>query len=195
MIVNSKWFYKMQVIKSIQNRIYELRGQRVMLDKDLAALYEVPTKSLNLSVKRNIERFPSDFMFQLTKEEYEMLRFQIETSEPAQNPLRFQIETSNRGGTRYMPHVFTEQGVAMLSGVINSKKAIEMNINIMRAFADIRRIISQQLNQNQKLKEITDRLSEHDIQLSQIYDAMENLLDEKAAQKKWEDRERIGFKK
>jgi len=72
----------MQVIKSIQNRIYEIRGQRVMLDKDLAALYEVPTKFLNLFVKRNIERFPPDFMFQLTKEEYEMLRFQIETSEP-----------------------------------------------------------------------------------------------------------------
>ena len=171
----------MQVIKSIQNRIYELRGQRVMLDKDLAALYEVPTKSLNLSVKRNIERFPDDFMFQLTKGEYEILRFQS--------------ETSNRGGTRYLPYVFTEQGVAMLSGVINSKKAIEMNINIMRAFADIRRIILQQLSQNEKLKEITDRLSEHDVQLSQIYDAMENLLDEKIAQKKWEDRERIGFKK
>lgn len=187
--------FKMQVIKSIQNRIYELRGQRVMLDKDLAALYEVPTKSLNLSVKRNIERFPDDFMFQLTKGEYEILRFQIETSEPKQNPLRFQSETSNRGGTRYLPYVFTEQGVAMLSGVINSKKAIEMNINIMRAFADIRRIILQQLSQNEKLKEITDRLSEHDVQLSQIYDAMENLLDEKIAQKKWEDRERIGFKK
>ena len=157
----------MQVIKSIQNRIYELRGQRVMLDKDLAALYEVPTKSLNLSVKRNIERFPDDFMFQLTKGEYEILRFQS--------------ETSNRGGTRYLPYVFTEQGVAMLSGVINSKKAIEMNINIMRAFADIRRIILQQLSQNEKLKEITDRLSEHDVQLSQIYDAMENLLDEKIA--------------
>ena len=187
--------FKMQVIKSIQNRIYELRGQRVMLDKDLAALYEVPTKSLNLSVKRNIERFPDDFMFQLTKGEYEILRFQIETSEPKQNPLRFQSETSNRGGTRYLPYVFTEQGVAMLSGVINSKKAIEMNINIMRAFADIRRIILQQLSQHEKLKEITDRLSEHDVQLSQIYDAMENLLDEKIAQKKWEDRERIGFKK
>lgn len=157
----------MEIIKSIQDRIYEIRGQRVMLDKDLATLYEVPTKSLNLSVKRNIERFPADFMFQLTKEEYEILRLQI--------------ETSSRGGTRYMPHVFTEQGVAMLSSVINSKKAIEMNINIMRAFADIRRIILQQLNQNEKLREITDRLNEHDIQLSQIYDAMENLLDEKAA--------------
>jgi hypothetical protein len=83
----------MQVIKSIQNRIYEIRGQRVMLDKDLAALYEVPTKSLNLSVKRNIERFPSDFMFQLTKEEYEMLRFQIETSEPEQNPFKLKPQT------------------------------------------------------------------------------------------------------
>lgn len=97
----------MEVIKSIQNRLYELRGQRVMLDKDLAALYEVPTKSLNLSVKRNIERFPADFMFQLSKEEYEMLRFQYETSEAQQNPLRFQIETSKRGGTRYLPYVFT----------------------------------------------------------------------------------------
>ena len=94
-----------------------------------------------------------------------------------------------------MPYAFTEQGVAMLSGVINSAKAIEMNINIMRAFADVRRIIMQQLNINEKMREITERLSEHDIQLTQIYDAMENLLDEKAAQKKWADRERIGFKK
>lgn len=185
----------MQIIKSIQNRIYEIRGQRVMLDNDLAELYEVATKSLNLSVKRNIERFPSDFMFQLTKAEYEVLRFQIETSSAEEKALRLQSETSKHGGRRYMPYAFTEQGVAMLSGVLNSKKAIDMNINIMRAFADIRRIVMQQLNMNEKLKEITDRLSEHDVQLSQIYDAMENLLDEKAAQRKWEDRERIGFKK
>lgn len=185
----------MQIIKSIQNRIYEIRGQRVMLDNDLAELYEVPTKSLNLSVKRNIERFPSDFMFQLTKVEYEVLRFQIETSSAEEKGLRLHSATSKHGGRRYMPYAFTEQGVAMLSGVLNSKKAIDMNINIMRAFADIRRIVMQQLNMNEKLKEITDRLSEHDVQLSQIYDAMENLLDEKAAQRKWEDRERIGFKK
>jgi hypothetical protein len=185
----------MQIIKSIQSRIYETRRQRVMLDSDLAFLYDVPTKSLNLSVKRNILRFPDDFMFQLTKAEYEVLRFQIETIEKSDNPLRLQNETSNRGGRRYMPYAFTEQGVAMLSGVINSAKAIEMNINIMRAFADVRRIIMQQLNINEKMREITERLSEHDIQLTQIYDAMENLLDEKAAQKKWADRERIGFKK
>ena len=185
----------MQIIKSIQSRIYETRRQRVMLDSDLAFLYDVPTKSLNLSVKRNILRFPDDFMFQLTKAEYEVLRFQIETIEKSDNPLRLQNETSNRGGRRYMPYAFTEQGVAMLSGVINSAKAIEMNINIMRAFADVRRIIMQQLNINEKMREITERLSEHDIQLTQIFDAMENLLDEKAAQRKWDDRERIGFKK
>jgi len=94
----------MNIIRSIQNRIYEVRGERVLLDKDLADLYEVPTKSLNLAVKRNIKRFPADFMFQLTKEEFESLRFQIETSNNSGNPLRFQSETSKgRGGTRYLP--------------------------------------------------------------------------------------------
>ena len=105
-----------------------------MLDRDLAALYETETKALNLAVKRNIKRFPKDFMFQLTKEEFEGLRFQIETLEN-KDPLRLQIETSKgRGGTRYLPYAFTEQGVAMLSGVLNSDKAINMNIAIMRAF-------------------------------------------------------------
>src|SRR3984885_9854307 len=105
----------MQIIKNIQNRIYELRGERVMLDRDLAALYETETKALNLAVKRNLKRFPKDFMFQLTKEEFEGLRFQIETLEKGRS-LRLQNETSKgRGGTRYMPYVFTEQGVAMLS--------------------------------------------------------------------------------
>ena len=105
----------MQIIRSIQNRIYEIRGERVMLDRDLADLYETETKSLNLSVKRNIKRFPKDFMFQLTKEEWDDLRFQIETSEQQSHPLRLQFETSKRGGTRYLPYVFTEQGVAMYS--------------------------------------------------------------------------------
>ena len=138
-----------------------------MLDKDLAALYETETKALNLAVKRNLKRFPQDFMFQLTKEEFDGLRFQMETLEDNAHPLRLQIETSNkRGGTRYLPYAFTEQGIAMLSGVLHSDKAINMNIAI-----------------------------EHNVQLNHIYDAMENLLDEKAAQRKWEDRERIGFKR
>lgn len=166
-----------------------------MLDKDLATLYEIPTKSLNLSVKRNLKRFPKDFMFQLTKEEYEYLRFQIETSENSDQSLRLQNETSKgRGGTRYLPYAFTEQGVAMLSGILNSDKAISMNIAIMRAFVEIRKIFLQQTDLKEQLREIKERLGEHDVQLNQIYDAMENLLDEKAAERKWNERERIGFK-
>jgi ORF6N domain-containing protein len=185
----------MQIIRSIQNRIYEIRGERVMLDRDLADLYGTETKALNLAVKRNTKRFPKDFMFQLTKEEFDGLRFQIETLEKG-NSLRLQNETSKgRGGTRYMPYAFTEQGVAMLSGILNSDKAISMNIAIMRAFVEIRRIIFRQNDLKEQLKEIKERLGEHDTQLNHIYDAMENLLDEKAAQRKWDDRDRIGFKK
>ena len=186
----------MNIIRSIQNRIYEIRGERVMLDRDLASLYQTETKSLNLAVKRNVKRFPKDFMFQLTKEEFESLRFQIETLEKADKSLRFQIETSKgRGGTRYLPYAFTEQGVAMLSGILNSDKAIQMNIAIMRAFVEERRVLLLQNDLKQQFKEIKERLGEHDAQLNQIYDAMENLLDEKAAQRKWEERERIGFRK
>lgn len=184
----------MQIIRTIQNRIYELRGERVMLDRDLADLYETETKSLNLAVKRNIKRFPKDFMFQLTKEEWDDLRFQIETLETERYPLRLQNETSKRGGTRYLPYAFTEQGVAMLSGVLNSDKAINMNIAIMRAFVEVRKIFLKENDLKEQLKEIKERLGEHDTQLNQIYDAMENLLDEKAAQRKWDQRERIGFK-
>ena len=187
----------MQIIQSIQNRIYEIRGERVMLDRDLAILYEVETKALNLAVKRNIKRFPSDFMFQLTKEEFEGLRFQIATSKN-NDSLRLQNETlkKSRGQhSKYLPYAFTEHGVAMISGILNSDKAINMNIAIMRAFVEIRKVLLKQSDLKEQLKEIRKRLSEHDTQLNQIYDAMENLLDEKAAQRKWEDRERIGFKK
>ena len=188
----------MQVIQTIQNRIYEIRGERVMLDKDLASLYETETKSLNLAVKRNIKRFPKDFMFQLSKEEFEVLRFQIEILEKSQKPLRLQNETlkSSRGQhSKYLPYAFTEQGVAMLSGILNSDKAINMNIAIMRAFVEIRRIVLKQTDLKEQLKEIKEKLGEHDAQLNQIYDAIENLLDEKATQRKWDGRERIGFKK
>ena len=122
------------------------------------------------------------------------MRFQIETLKPADS-LRLQNETSKRGGTRYLPYVFTEQGVAMLSGILNSDKAINMNIAIMRAFVEVRKILLQQSDIKEQLKELKERLGEHDVQLNQIYDALENLLDEKAGQKKWEERERIGFKK
>jgi len=165
-----------------------------MLDSDLATLYESETKFLNLAVKRNIKRFPKDFMFQLTKDEFDGLRLQIETLAKKDNPLRLQNETSKgRGGTRYLPYAFTEQGVAMLSGILNSDKAINMNIAIMRAFVEVRKIIYRQIDLKEQMKEIKERLGEHDAQLQQIYDAMENLLDEKAAQRKWDDRLRIGF--
>jgi hypothetical protein len=190
----------MQIIQSIQNRIYELRGERVMLDRDLASLYGTETKALNLAVKRNKKRFPEDFMFQLTKEEFEGLRFHIETLEKSDHPLRLQIETSKgRGGTRYLPYAFTEQGVAMLSGILNSDKAINMNIVIMRAFVAIRKVLVQQNDFRTQLKLIKEKLNQHDAQLNQIYDVPiaigKNLLDEKASQRKWEDRERIGFMK
>jgi phage regulator Rha-like protein len=104
-------------------------------------------------------------------------------------------KSTGSGGDRYLPYAFTEQGVAMLSGILNSDKAINMNIAIMRAFVEVRRILLQQNDLREQLQQIKDRIGEHDMQLSHIYDAMENLLDEKASQIKWEDRERIGFKK
>lgn len=186
----------MKIIKSIQNRIYEIRGERVMLDRDLALLYEINVKVLNQAVKRNIKRFPKDFMFQLTKEVLEELRFQIETSETA-NSSRSQIVTLKTGrgsNIKYLPYAFTEQGVAMLSGILNSEKAIAMNIAIMRAFVEVRRILIEENDLRSQLKQKKEKLGDHDVQLNQIYDAMENLLDEKASERKWDDRKRIGFK-
>ena len=186
----------MEIIQSVQNRIYQIRGQRVILDKDIAFLYEIETKVLNQAVNRNIKRFPLDFMFQLTKEEVELLRLQKNQVNDMTPNLRFQIETSSYtdwGGTRYLPHAFTEQGVAMLSGIINSKKAIQMNIAIMRAFVELRRILLIKSDFKLQLDLIKDRLSGYDAQLNQIYDAIENIMDETVAKNKWDNRTRIGF--
>ena len=187
----------MQIIRSIQNRIYEIRGERVMLDFDLANLYEVETKALNQAVKRNIKRFPEDFMFRLTIGEWLSVRSQAVTALEDTFSVRSQNVTAsqNKRNTKVTPFAFTEQGVAMLSGILNSDKAINMNIAIMRAFVEVRKVLLKQSDLKQQLNEIRDRLGEHDVQLNQIYDAMENLLDEKAAQRKWEEREKIGFKK
>jgi hypothetical protein len=167
-----------------------------MLDFDLAGLYEVSTKVLNQAVKRNIKRFPKDFMFRLTQEEWQEMWSQIVTTSESVNSTRSQIVTSFQESRRKdnTPYVFTEQGVAMLSGILNSDKAIAMNIAIMRAFVEIRKIFIQENDFRIQLKQIKERLGDHDAQLNQIYDAMENLLDEKAAQKKWEERKKIGFK-
>src|SRR5215213_3826900 len=130
----------MTIIQSIQNRIYKVKGHRIMLDFDLAQLYEVETKVLNQAVKRNLKRFPEDFMFQLTEEEWLEIRSASNVI-PADSSLRSQVVTLKTGRgqhSKYTPHAFTEQGVAMLSGILNSDKAINMNIIIMRAFVGIR---------------------------------------------------------
>lgn len=150
---------KTMQLQIIAKKIFEVRGQRVMLDKDLALLYEVSTKSLNLAVKRNIDRFPSDFMFRLSKAEFESLRFQI--------------ETSKRGGTRYLPYAFTELGVAMLSSVLNSKKAIKVNIAIMRAFVLLRQNISDYKDLKEKI-EISER--EMNLKFEDVQQALNYLL-------------------
>jgi hypothetical protein len=188
----------MEIIQSIQNRIYEIREERVMLDFDLAELYETPTKVFNQAVKRNLERFPPDFMFQLLEIEWNAIQSGIMTS-PMIFDNRSQIVTGSKDLQKHrskdaVPYAFTEQGIAMLSSVLHSSKAINMNIAIMRAFVEIRRSILHPDANRKQLESVIQRLNEHDIQLSQIYDALENLLDEKAAQRKWEARERIGYK-
>lgn len=160
-----------------------------MLDFDLASLYEVETRVLNQSVKRNIRRFPKDFMFRLISEEFEQVKFQIQTMS-SQTVMTYSTKRPGKA----LPYAFTEQGVAMLSGILNSEKAISMNIAIMRAFVEVKKIILQQNDLKAQLNEIKERIGGHDAQLNQLYEALENLLDEKAAQRKWEDRDRIGFK-
>jgi phage regulator Rha-like protein len=162
-------------LSQIQNMIYEIRGQKVMLDSDLAALYEVETFNLNKAVKRNIERFPDDFMFQLTKAEWENLTFQNG------------ISNKQHGGRRFMPYAFTEQGVAMLASVLNSPKAVTVNINIMRAFVKLRHYVLSQ-SKDEPIAELrkllmvyienTDyKLSKHDKTIEQIIIALNNLIE------------------
>lgn len=161
----------------IQNRIFEIRGQKVMLDFHLAELYEVPTKTLNLSVKRNISRFPKDFMFQVTADEYANLRFQN--------------ETSRHGGRRYLPYAFTEQGVSMLSSILNSEKAININIFIMRTFVLVRQYGLDYKELEKKINALEKRFNKD---TRQIFAALEFLLEEKQQHEDFKNRPAIGFK-
>ncbi|MBC8004387.1 MAG: ORF6N domain-containing protein [Verrucomicrobia bacterium] len=165
-------------IEKIQTKIYEIRGQKIMLDFDLAELYEVETKNLNLAVKRNINRFPPDFMFQLTDPEWKSLRLQIETSK-------------GRGGTRYLPYAFSEQGLAMLSGILNSDKAIAVNIAIMRAFVFMRQYALTHKDLTEKLLELENR---YDKQFKDVYDAINFLLQKDSQETEQQKRKRIGYK-
>lgn len=164
-------------VQLIERRFYLIRGQKVMIDVDLAELYGVPTFRLNERVKRNRKRFPEDFMFQLTKEEGELLRSQIA------------ISKMGRGGRRSLPYVFTEQGVAMLSTVLNSEQAIEVNITIMRAFVKLRRMLETDEELNRKLTAVIRKLSTHDKYFKVVFDELKRLSDQPAA-----SREQIGFK-
>lgn len=165
-------------LQVIQTKIYEVRNQKVMLDYDLADLYEVLTKNLNLAVKRNLKRFPSDFMFQLTKTEWESLRLQIETS-------------NKRGGNRYLPYAFTEQGVAMLSGTLNSDKAIDVNIAIMRAFIALKQFALTNIELNNKLKELENT---YNTQFKDVYEAINYLLKKDEQTTTQTERKQIGYK-
>jgi len=185
--------------KPIQDLIFEIRGQKVMIDCDLAQLYEVPTYRLNEAVKRNIKRFPEDFMFQLTENEWEFLRSQIKTKN-IHSGLRSQIAISNdnRGGRRYAPFAFTEQGVSMLSSVINSEHAININISIMRAFVKLRHYMALRSGSSEKVAELhkllmlhiensENKFSEHDKSIRNIANALNNLIEKPKTTKK------IGF--
>jgi len=206
-----------------------------MLDFDLAALYEVPTKVLNQAVKRNAERFPENFMFRLTEAEWSLMWSQIVTTSGKKGSINIQILDGQRNkkhpnwsqivtsshqedmrsqnvtgsdkkssqtvmssrknrGKSYLPYAFTEHGVTMLASVLKSNKAVKMSIEVVRAFIALKQFAIEQNNIAVQFQEIRDRLGEHDVQLNAIYDAIENLLDEKAAARHWEDRERIGFK-
>ena len=158
----------MNELAQIQKLIYEIRGYKVMLDSDLAALYEVETKVLNQAVKRNIERFPENFMFQLTKEEFTVLRSQFVTSPKG-------------GGRQYFPYVFTEQGVAMLSGILKSKKAIAVNVQIMRAFVCLRQWAIENKELSKRLSELEHYFIEHckdnQADMQKIYNTLNLLMD------------------
>lgn len=162
--------------KTIAQNILLIRGQNVMLDYSLARLYGVETGQINRQVKRNMERFPNDFMFQLTEEEI----------------LRCQNGISNlgRGGRRYLPYAFTEQGVAMLSSVLKSKTAVEINIYIIRAFVKLREMLSTHKDLMHKIEELERKSQEHEYHISSIFETIRELLTPPVEEKK-----QIGFKR
>ena len=164
-------------VQFIERRIYLIRGHKVMIDVDLAELYGVPTKRLNEQVQRNLKRFPEDFMFQLTKEEADALRSQFVISKPG------------RGGRRYLPYAFTEPGVAMLSSVLDSERAIEVNITIMRAFIRLRQMLESNEELNRKFAAVIKKLATHDKYFKVVFDELRKLTEQPEPPRKT-----IGFK-
>ena len=162
-------------LEKIESRIFVIRGQKVMLDADLAELYGVETKAFNQAVKRNADRFPEDFMFQLTPEEFVGLRCQFGTSN-----LRSQIVTSNipsgRGGRRHVPYVFTEHGAIMAASVLNSTRAIEISVHVVRAFVHLRELVSTHKALAQKLNQLERKVGAHDRAIAELINAIRLLM-------------------
>ncbi|MFZ5554754.1 MAG: ORF6N domain-containing protein [Bacteroidota bacterium] len=167
-------------LSKVSSRIYEVRGQKVMPDYDLAGLYEVETRRLKEQVRRNMDRFPPDFMFELTREEWQNLRSQFATS------------SLMWGGSRYLPMAFTKQGLAMLSGILNSKKAVSVNIAVMRAFVFLRQFALSHKELTQKLKEMEEK---YDLQFKDIYQALDFLITKDNMETTQKKRRKIGYKK
>lgn len=162
----------------INNKIYLIRAQKIMLDKDLADLYCIETKQLKRQVRRNIERFPEDFMFELSKTEYEILRSQIGTFKKGEH-------------SKYLPMAFTEQGVAMLSSVVNSAEAIRVNIQIVRVFTKIRQFFTENLTTKLEIEAIKKKIRNHDKNIELVFSYLDELMDKKAVV---QERVKIGFK-
>ena len=158
----------------IERKIYLIRGQKAMLDSEIAMLYGVETRILIQAIKRNRDRFPDDFMFQLTKEELEILRSQF--------------VISSWGGRRYLPYVFTQEGIAMLSGILNSLRAVKVNITIMRAFIKLRQVLAHNKDLADKFKELEVRVGKNDQQIAVIFEAIKRLMTPEEKPKK-----KIGF--
>jgi len=167
-------------LQKVQHKIYEIRNQKVMLDFDLSKLYDVETKVLNQAVKRNIERFPVDFMFQITKSEFDSLRSQFVT-----------LENGKGQHSKYLPYAFTEQGLAMLSGILKSKKAIDVNISIMRAFVFLRQYALTHKDLTEKLNELERK---HNKQFKDVYEAINYLITKDKQIEKQKSRKKIGYK-
>ncbi len=192
--------------ETIIRKIYLIREQKVMMDFDLAVLYEVETKALNQAVKRNIDRFPEDFMLRLTSKEWLTMRSQIVTTSTQDINLqpvtlmRSQIVTSSQRKRKISltPYAFTEHGVTMLASVLKSEKAVKMSVAVVRAFISLKKSAMQYSELADQIQTLRLHLGEHDVQLNSIYGAIENLLedkvDKKVEQEMWAKRKRIGFR-
>lgn len=180
-------------LQVIHRRIHEVRNQKVMMDFDLAELYEVETKALNQAVKRNLQRFPIDFMFRLSSKEWEEIRLESIPVEKNKMTMRSQFVTASqkKRNVSLTPYAFTEQGLAMLSGILNSTKAIDVNISIMRAFVFIRQYALSHKDLTTKLNELERRYNK---KFNDVHEAMNNLLQKDKEETINQKRRRIGFK-